>query len=489
MDGGGQLSRRSEYDMNFDRETNFHLIGIGGIGVSGVARLLHQRGYRVAGSDVRESAITEALREEGMGVTIGHEASNVEAADVVVKSTAIPEDNLELEVAREREKRIVHRSELLDWLISDDRTIGVTGTHGKGTVSSMIAWILETAGWEPGFVIGGILENFDTNARDADGEWMVVEIDESDGTHHNFSPDYVVCNFLELDHLNYYDDLDDIIGSMVEYIEDNERLKEAFVNLDCDGNRKLVERVDLRPTGYSTNHPSEFRGELLGREQLPIRFEGCRRQTSFGEFELDLPGFYNVVNAMGAIAVCRRIGVDLEAIREGLRTYAGVENRFTISSGGGVTIVKDYVSHPTGIRKVIESARGLADGRIITVFKPYRYTLIDYLEDEYGEAFQEADHSVITEMYAADEDPIPGVDTHTVVDSIEDYGVPVTYVPDEEEIEPTLHEGVEPGDVVIFFGGDDFFRMAEQFEAELAQSAEQTAEAAEQPRVDGPLVD
>ncbi|MFB6375756.1 MAG: Mur ligase domain-containing protein, partial [Bradymonadaceae bacterium] len=187
--------------MQFDDQTTFHLIGIGGIGVSGVARLLDQRGYRVTGSDVRESSITEALREEGMAVAIGHEAGNVEKADVVVKSTAIPEDNLELEAARDQGKTIVHRSELLDWLISDYRTIGVTGTHGKGTVSSMIAWILETAGWEPGFVIGGMLENFDTNARDADGDWMVVEIDESDGTHHNFSPDYVVCNFLELDHL------------------------------------------------------------------------------------------------------------------------------------------------------------------------------------------------------------------------------------------------------------------------------------------------
>ena len=316
-----------------------------------------------------------------MEVTIGHEAGNVDGADVVVKSTAIPEDNLELEAAREQGTEIVHRSELLDWLIADYRTIGVTGTHGKGTVSSMIAWILETAGWEPGFVIGGMLENFETNARDAGGEWMVVEIDESDGTHHNISPDYVVCNFLEIDHLNYYDGLDAIIGSMVDYFEENERLKEAFVNLDCDGNRRLVEHVDMRPTGYSTNHPSEFRGELLGREQLPIEFEGYRRRESLGEFELDLPGFYNVVNAMGAIAVCRRIGVDVEAIREGLRTYEGVENRFTISSGGGVTIVKDYVSHPTGIRKVLESAEGLAEGRIITVFKPYRYTLIDYLED------------------------------------------------------------------------------------------------------------
>lgn len=475
--------------MEYDDDTRFHLIGIGGIGVSGAARILLQRGYEVSGSDVRESSITEALRGEGASVVIGHDPDNVAGADVVVQSTAIPEDNVELQAARDNAIEIVHRSELLQRLIEEKRVVGVTGTHGKGTIASMIAWILETAGRDPGFVIGGMLENFDTNARDAEGRTMVVEIDESDGTHHNFRPDYVVCNFLELDHLNYYDGLEDIIGSMVDYFEGNERLKEAFVNLDCDGNRQLVEQVDMRPTGYSTEHRSEFRGELLGKEQLPIEFEAFRRRDSLGEFELDLPGLYNVVNAMAAVAVCLRLDVPVDDIREGLASYKGVENRFTISRGGGVTIVKDYVSHPTGIRKVLESAQNLAGGRILTVFKPYRYTLIDYLQDEYGEAFQGADEAVITKMYAADEDPIPGVDTELVCEKIRENGIDVTYVPDEADIKETLHQKVRPEDIVIFFGGDDFFQMAEEFEAELAQRVGATTPSAEQPKVDGPLVD
>lgn len=478
--------------MDWSDDMSFHLVGIGGIGVSGVARILHQRGYTVSGSDVRESSITRQLRSDGLDVTIGHAEQNVCDADIVVTSTAIPEDNVELVTAREREIPTVHRSKVLHELIRNHRVIGVTGTHGKGTVASMIAWILEESGHDPGFAIGGMLHNFDTNARDTDGRWFVVEIDESDGSHHNFEPDYLVCNFLEVDHLNYYDGLEDIIGSMVEFFEQNERLKEGFVNLDCDGNRELARRVDMRPTGYGTEYATEFAGELQGTGQFPIEFDAFRRNERLGAFELELPGLYNVVNAVGAIAVTSRLGVAPETIREALATYEGVENRFTISRAGGVRIVKDYVSHPTGIRKVLESARDLGDGRLISVFKPYRYTLIDYLKDEYGEAFRESDEAVITEMYAADEDPIPGVDTHTVVERIEEFGVPVDYVPDEEEIKPTLHEKVEPGDTVVIFGGDDFFEMAEQFEAELAQEAggaEAEGVPEDQPRVDGPLVD
>lgn len=466
-----------------------HMLGIGGIGVSGVARVLHQRGFAVRGSDVRQSSLTDALQGEGIEVTIGHDPSNIDGADVVVVSTAIPDHNVELVAAREQGVEVVHRSEVLAQLVDGYRTVGVTGTHGKGTVSSMIAWILECAGLEPGFIIGGMLNNFETNARDAGGDLMVVEVDESDGSHLNIKPDYVVCNFLELDHLNYYDGLDDIIANMVDFMESNERLKEAFINLDCDGNRRLSEIVALRPTGYAVEHRAEFHGELLGPGQLPIEFEAFHRNESLGACELNLPGRYNVVNAMGAIAVCRRLGVGMDAIQEGLKTYKGMENRFTIASGGGVTIVKDYVSHPTGMRKVLQSAQDLVDGRIFSVFKPYRYTLIKYLQDQYGKAFAGSDEVIITKMYAADEDPIPGIDTMTVVDRIRENGLKCTYVEDQNDINDYLYEHVRPGDKVIFFGGDDFFRMADEFLAEVTRRAQSKGPGPDQPKVSGPFAE
>ncbi|MEZ4461287.1 MAG: UDP-N-acetylmuramate--L-alanine ligase [bacterium] len=463
-----------------------HLLGIGGIGVSGVARILHGRGFEVSGSDVRESAITDALRNEGVRVFIGHAPSNLDGADVVVVSTAIPDTNVELVAAKERGIPVIHRSEVLSELIGLYRTVGVTGTHGKGTVSSMIAWVLDQAGLEPGFIIGGMLNNFGTNARAGKGDWMIVEVDESDGSHHNVPTDYVVCNFLELDHLNYYDDLNDIIGSMTRYLQDNPRLKEAFVNVDCDGNRRMIADVAMRPTGYGVEHDSEWRGEILGDSQMPIRFKAFHRNVEIGEFELNLPGRYNVVNAMAAIAVATRLNVDVSVIRAALATYQGMENRFTIVHGGGVTLVKDYNSHPTCMRKVLESARDISPGRIVSIFKPYRYTLIKYLQHEYGTAFAGSDEVIITKMYAAEEDPIPGVSTQTVVDRIRENGLNVTYIDDQTQIPAYLEKTLKPGDQAIFFGGDDFFRMADAIAAELAVRAGSVPDH-HAPLVSGPL--
>ncbi|MEM1348266.1 MAG: UDP-N-acetylmuramate--L-alanine ligase [Myxococcota bacterium] len=463
-----------------------HMLGIGGIGVSAVARLLHERGFVVSGSDVRASALTDEVAKLGMTVRIGHDRANLDGVDFVVRSTAIPEHNVELVAARALGIPVAHRSEVLNDLLRGYRSIGVTGTHGKGTVSSMITCILEAAGWEPGFVIGGRLENFGINARDTGGEWMVVEVDESDGTHLNFELDYVVCNFLELDHLNYYEDLDDIVANMHRLMVDTPGLKEVFLNLDCAGNRRLAAQLPLRPTGYAVDHATEYQGRFTSADQLPLRFEALRRGEKLSDVELDLPGRYNVVNAMGAVAVAHRIGVPVEAIARGLGMYRGLENRFTIQTGGGVTIVKDYNSHPTCMRKVLRSARDLVDGRIISIFKPYRYTLIKYLQDEYGAAFAGSDEVVITTMYAADEDPIPGVDTELVVQKIRDNGLKVTFIPNQEDINDYLLSWVRPGDKAIFFGGDDFFRMADRFTARLAQRAGEAPAALTTGDVGGP---
>lgn len=259
------------------------------------------------------------------------------------------------------------------------------------------------------------------------------------------------------------------------------------MNLDCQGNREMVERVAMRPTGYSMEHRSEFHGKFESPQQLPMKFEASRRGELLGECELNLPGRYNSVNAMGALAVCHRLGVDFDTIRAALATYTGMENRFTIVRGGGVTLVKDYNSHPTCMRKVLESAQDLVDGRIFTVFKPYRYTLIKYLQHEYGAAFKGSDEVVITKMYAAEEDPIPGISTQTVVDRIRENDLNCTYIEDQNKITEYLHSVVKPGDKVIFFGGDDFFRMADGFAAELAVNAARTEQDPAQPRVAGPL--
>lgn len=441
--------------------TRLHFIGIGGIGVSAVARVAVERGFRVSGSDVRRSQLTDAMAAIGAHVTIGHRPENVDDIDIVVVSTAIPEHNVELVTARQRGLATMHRSELLAALVEGRHAIGVTGTHGKGTTAAMITWLLEAGGFEPGFIIGGLLNNYHLNARD--GQRVVVaEVDESDGSHRNVPVDALVVNYLEADHLNYYRDRDDIISSMIDAVEKTERIQRAFVNIDCDGNRQLIERVSKPCVTYGVESPANYHATLDPRRGLPTRFEVHAFGESLGLFELNLPGRYNVTNAVGAIAVAHTMGVEVEQLRAATASFSGLENRFTVADAGhGVQIVKDYNSHPTAIRKVLDSAADLTRGRIFSVFKPYRYTLTSYLKDEYATAFDGSAQVVITTMYAANEDPIEGIDTNFVVSLLQNRGLDVAHVPDQNDITAHLEALVRDGDTVIFFGGDDFFRMAD----------------------------
>ncbi len=441
---------------------SLHFIGIGGIGVSAVARVALEQGYRVSGSDVRRSQLTDAMEALGARVTIGHAPANIDGADVVVVSTAIPEHNVELVEARRRGATVLHRSELLAQLVRRGVSVGVTGTHGKGTTSAMIAWILERAGHTPGFIIGGLLNNFGLNARAGAGAYMVAEVDESDGSHRNVPVEHLVVNFLEADHLNYYRDRDDIIESMIAAVDENDRLVTVYANIDCEGNRRLVSATRRPCVTYGKSADADYRVVVDPQRGLPTRFEVFAGDVLLGQFALHIPGRYNAVNAAGAVAVCHRLGVSPVTCVEAIASFRGLENRFTVAdAGGGVTVVKDYNSHPTAIRSVLDSARDLVPGRIVSVFKPYRYTLTNYLKDEYATAFDGSDEVIITTMYAANEDPIPGVDTEFVVRMLRERGLRVTHIPDMDGIVPHLESTVAAGDGVLFFGGDDFFRMAD----------------------------
>ena len=452
-----------------------HFIGIGGIGVSAVARIAIGRGYEVSGSDVRRSQLTDAMQELGATVFIGHAPENLDGVDLVVLSTAIPEHNVERVEAAKRGTATIHRSELLAGFISSAPcAIGVTGTHGKGTTSAMITCLLDAGEREPGFIIGGILNNYGLNARYGAGTVLVAEVDESDGSHRNVPVHHLVCNFLEADHLNYYRDLDDIITTMADAVISYPALDALYVNADCDGNRRLIDIVGDRRrvvTYGLESADADYRAEIVSGPGLPIRFNASRHGEPLGVFELPIPGRYNVVNAMGAIAVCDRLGVPVEAMQRGMAGFLGLENRFTIREADGVFIVKDYNSHPTAMRHVLQNARELGDGRIISVFKPYRYTLMNYLRDEYATAFVGSDEVVITTMYAANEDPIPGVSTESFVEMLREGGQRVTWLEDQDTVTDHLEAGVRPGDVVLFFGGDDFFRMADAWAARRDEAA------------------
>ncbi len=450
------------------QKETLHFIGIGGIGVSAVARVLHQQGYKVQGSDVRESSLTEGLRALGIPVFIGHQAQNIDGADVVVHSTAVPYDNIEREAARERGIREAHRSEMLDLCLRGKTSIGVTGTNGKGTVSAMIAHCLVTAGRDPTFVIGGMLQNYRENARNGSGPEAVAEVDESDKSHLNLKPQIAVVNNLEVDHLNYYKDLGDIISTMARFIDENENLGQLCLNSDDEGVKRLIQKIHHPYISYGRSPERDFSAQDVEDLGSQVRFTAYKGDERLGVVVLSIPGAYNAENAAGAIAVCMgALGLPFETVREALESYRGLENRFTVVKAGPYTLVKDYISHPTGMRKVLESAQKLPHHRIFCVFKPYRFTLMRYHGEEYAQALKGADELVITKMYAAEEKPISGINTPWFVDVLRRAGNSTAYVPDNEDVVPYLSPKLEDGDMVVFFGGDDFFRMADAWASRL----------------------
>lgn len=443
--------------------TRIHLIGIGGIGVSAVARVLHERGYAVRGSDVRESSLTLALRDLGVDVRIGHSPDHLDGVDLVVHSTAIPATNPELVAARDRGLRLLHRSQVLAALLEGRESVGVIGTHGKGTVSAMIAHVLETAGCDPGFIIGAIPHNFGINARNGTGP-MVAEVDESDGSLVHVHPDHVVLNNLELDHLNYYPDWETLAGTVRRFFLENERRRTAVVNIDDPGVQRLLPRLDgVAAITAGLGADARYRGHDAHTEGMASRLAVTLDGAPLGELSLRVPGLYNVHNALSAVALTHSLGVPFDAIARAFETFEGLENRFTLVRAGSVQVVKDYISHPTGIKRVLEAARSIATGPITAVFKPYRFTMIHYLQDQYRECFRGASHTIVTELYTAGEVPIPGVDTAWLCDKIRESGSEVTYIPGMEDIVPHLRDHIGEGEQVIFFGGDDLFRLADSY--------------------------
>jgi len=447
--------------------SRIHLIGIGGIGVSAVARLLLARGFKVSGSDVRESSITRAIRGEGAIVNISHSADNVKDADLVVRSTAIPDQNPELRAALASGIKVVHRSEVLDALMAGRRSVGVTGTNGKGSVSAMIAYLLDCAGLSPSFAIGAILLNFKTNAREGKGRHIVCELDESDGSFANTNPDVLVINNLEADHLNYYKDLKGLLDAFAAYLASGRPQGGLYVNGDDPNIRTVLERTGVRAVTFGKGAGCSFRVTDFRLEGMRSSFGLSGPEGDLGWFDLSLPGEYNIMNAAAALAVVLSEGVAPDRAREALPGFSGLLNRFTLRKVKDFFVVKDFISHPTGIRSVLAGARGVGKGRLIAVFKPYRFTMIHYLHNEYREAFRGADLTVLTEMYPAGEVPIQGVDTEWLAERIRSGGSIVEYVPEMEAIPEALHRVVQPGDIVVFFGGDDLFEVADRFAAEI----------------------
>jgi len=441
-----------------------HFIAIGGIGMSGIAEVLLNRGYEVSGSDIKKSDITERLRSLGAVVRYGHSRDNLGEADVVVVSTAVRRDNPEVLEAISRNIPVIARAEMLAELMRMKYGVAVAGPHGKTTTTSMIATIMGVGNLDPTIVIGGKLDYIGSNAKLGQGQFLVAEADESDGSFLMLSPTIAVVTNIEEEHMDYYRDLEQIKDAFVAFINKIPFYGLAVLCLDHENVQAVIPQVKKRYVTYGVSPQADFTAVgTTFREEKSI-FTVAYRGEPWGDVTLPIPGAHNVLNALAATAVGLEVGLGFDTIKEALSQFVGPHRRFQIKGeAAGVTVVDDYGHHPTEITATLAAARNFWSGRILAVFQPHRYTRTRDLFDAFLTAFFGADVLVMTEIYAASEDPIPGVDARGLFEQIGKRGMRDRYfVSKKEDIAGELIKIVRPGDMVITLGAGDIYRAGEQ---------------------------
>jgi len=444
-----------------------HFIGIGGAGMSAIASVLLARGYVVSGSDLRESDITRRLRTAGAHIQIGHASEHVEPGQVVVISRAVPEENVEVQMARRRGVPVLHRAEMLAGLMEGMRSIAVVGTHGKTTTTSMIARILEQAGRDPTVLIGGEVDDFGGNARAGHGEDLVAEVDESDGSLLRVAPQVaVVTNTDATDHLDYYGSIDRVLETFRRFLQRLPAEGLAVICADTAAGRALAEGVrsagGARTVTFGLGPGAEYGARILEMAGWRTMFEVARGGSVLGSVTLAVPGEYNVQNALGALAAGVELGVPFASASSSLGTFRGVQRRFTVRGEvGGVLVVDDYAHNPTKVRALLQAARRCwPRSRIIAVFQPHRYSRTRTVGPQFADAFDAAHEVIVTELYAADEPSVPGVDAGIIV-RVVGARRPVLYIADAAQVAATLAERVGPGDLVLTIGAGDVWKIGD----------------------------
>ena len=447
-----------------------HFIGIGGAGMSGIALVLHERGCKVTGSDLKASHYVRELEAAGIDVRVGHEAATIDevAPEVVVTSTAIPESNPEVVRARELGIPIWPRAKMLSWLSGTQRTVAVAGTHGKTTTSSMVATMLDRMGLDPSFLIGGVVEGYDTNGRNGSGEHFVCEADESDGSFLYLNPSVVVVTNIEADHLDHYGTLENIEKTFCTFMDLVGEEGTIVVNGDVAHVVDLARSTGRAVVTYGFDascdyvcHPgaaarglaSRFEVELPSGERVPVTISSN-------------PGRHNMANATAAIAVADVLGLDAAAAAGALSQFKGARRRFThVGDVAGVTVVDDYGHHPTEVAATLGAARELDFARVVCVFQPHRYSRTQSLAREFGSAFDAADVLRVMDVFPAGELPIPGVSGKTIVNSVRERGnvADVAYVPNRKALIEGLCDLVRPGDLLITQGAGDVTSVGPAF--------------------------
>ena len=445
-----------------------HFVGIGGIGMSGIAEVMNNLGYTVQGSDIAEGYVVEGLRKRGIKVMIGHAAENIGDAAVVVTSTAVKRDNPEVVAALEHRVPVVRRAEMLAELMRLKNTVAVAGTHGKTTTTSMVACLLDAGGIDPTVINGGIINSYGSNARLGASDWMVVEADESDGSFLRLDGTIAVVTNIDPEHLDHYGSFERVKESFVEFIENVPFYGAAVLCIDHPEVQAVIPKVrDRRVITYGFSAQADVRGEAVTPVPGGNRFDAALRQRD-GSFrriegiELPMPGRHNVQNALAAVAVAAEMGCTDEVIRTGFGNFAGVKRRFTkVGEVGGAAIIDDYGHHPVEIKAVLAAARESVKGRVIAVVQPHRFTrLRDHMED-FQAAFNDADVVYAAPVYAAGEQPIEGIISDAMVAGMKDRGHrSAQVIAGADALADVLAESLQDGDMVVCLGAGDITKWA-----------------------------
>lgn len=441
-----------------------HMVGIGGAGMSGIARVLREQGVRVSGSDLHLNDVTDQLKAIGVEIFAGHAASNLQAGvDLVVISSAIPGENEEVQAALSLDIPVIKRGQMLARMVNLKRGLAVAGAHGKTTTTSMLYAALVGCGLDPSFIVGGEIQGTQLNAHLGHHDYFVVEADESDASFLDIKPYVAIVTNIENDHLDFYQSVDRIRGAFQQFL--NQVDKEGFALL-YGGDaaiQSIMDDLTARILVYGEDPDCDYHLEKWLSYGMGSRFDIYKGSQYLGEMELSIPGQHNALNALAVTAAALELGLDFEDIRAALKKFPGAKRRFQVlSSAEGIIIVDDYAHHPTEIQATITAARQFHKGRIMVVFQPHRYSRTKLLAEQFGPSFKAADLVIITDIYAAGEKPLPGVSGELIYQSVRDAGTEVIYIPELSESQDYIINQLQPGDLLITMGAGDVWKIGQQ---------------------------
>ncbi len=468
------------------RVSRVHFVGIGGVGMSGLAEILQKSGYEVSGSDLRESPSTRRLAESGIHVGIGHDAALVSDADVVVYSSAIPRNNPEIDAAQALKIPVIPRAEMLAELMRMKYAVAVAGSHGKTTTTSLLGEVLDAGGLDPTTIVGGRVQSLGRNSRFGSGEVLVAEADESDGSFLRLVPTVVVVTNIDREHLDHYGDFETLLRAFRDFSNRVPFYGASVLCLDDPNVQTLLPEITRRTWTYGLSTQADVSADRLEADGLSMRFRARALGAELGEAIVRMPGLHNVSNALAAITVGLEFDVPFARIAEALAEFKGVERRFEVrGERDGVTVIDDYAHHPAEIRATLSAARAAisqsgpgashadVSGRVLVAYQPHRYTRTRDVFDDLARAFNDADLLALTEIYPAGEAKIPGIDAETLTSAVRQCGHHnVHFVPEKSELVATLREQTRPGDMLIFMGAGDIGRLADEFLAHAGGSSD-----------------